>query len=405
MWLLLGGSGIFCAGAPVGISHEARIVTWTRYRPATVGACVRVLGFGTYDLGRHPRAGVMLDGLRAHGDDVIEVNEPLGFSTAERVAMLGKPWLAYRLALRLLARWAHLARRALRARRRGAFDTVVVGYLGHFDVLLARILFPRTRIVLDLLIFAADTARDRRAAGGLKLRLLDTLDRLAVRCADVIALDTDEHLRLLPERSRYKGVVVLVGAPAAWFAAGDAPSDPTAAALRVVFFGLYTPLQGATVIGEALALLADRPEIEVTMIGNGQDFERARATAAGNRSVTWREWVEPTALPGIVAAHDVCLGIFGTSAKAQRVVPNKVYQGAAAGCAIITSDTRPQRRVLGDAALYVAPGDPAALADALRSLAADPPRTKELRAAARTTAAERFTASAIVEPLREHLSH
>ena len=42
-------------------------------------------------------------------------------------------------------------------------------------------------------------------------------------------------------------------------------------------------------------------------------------------------------LPALVAGHDVCLGIFGTGDKALRVVPNKVFQGAAAGCAIVTS--------------------------------------------------------------------
>ena len=71
-------------------------------------------------------------------------------------------------------------------------------------------------------------------------------------------------------------------------------------------------------------------------------------------------------LPALVAGHDVCLGIFGTGDKALRVVPNKVFQGAAAGCAIVTSDTAPQRRALGDAAVLVPPGDPEALAAALR---------------------------------------
>ena len=55
--------------------------------------------------------------------------------------------------------------------------------------------------------------------------------------------------------------------------------------------------------------------------------------------------------PALVAGHDVCLGIFGTGVKAQLVVPNKVYQGAAAGCAVVTSDTAPQRRALGENAV------------------------------------------------------
>ncbi|MDQ1722042.1 MAG: hypothetical protein QOI26_1776, partial [Pseudonocardiales bacterium] len=169
---------------------------------------MRVLGFGTYDLATHPRPGVILDGLRSRGDDVVEINEPLGFSTGERVAMLGKPWLAYRLVLRLLARWASLARRSLRMRRGARFDAVIVGYLGHFDVALARLLYRRSRIVLDLMIFAVDTARDRGTTHGLKLRLLALLDDLAVRCADVVMLDTEEQLPLLSARSRHKAVVV-----------------------------------------------------------------------------------------------------------------------------------------------------------------------------------------------------
>ena len=73
-----------------------------------------------------------------------------------------------------------------------------------------------------------------------------------------------------------------------------------------------------------------------------------------------------------MAAHDVGLGIFGTTAKALTVVPTKVFQAAAAGCAVVTSDTAPQRDSLRDAAVFVPPGDAAALASALVALAADP---------------------------------
>ena len=48
-------------------------------------------------------------------------------------------------------------------------DAVLVGYLGHFDVLLARRLFRRIPVVLDHLIFAADTAAETELAPGLGL--------------------------------------------------------------------------------------------------------------------------------------------------------------------------------------------------------------------------------------------
>jgi glycosyltransferase involved in cell wall biosynthesis len=109
-------------------------------------------------------------------------------------------------------------------------------------------------------------------------------------------------------------------------------------------------------------------------------------------------------LPELVAEHDVCLGIFGTGPKAQRVVPTKIFQGAAAGCALVTSDTAPQRRILGDAAILVPPGDAVAVAAALEKLAADSDALLRSRAAAARLADERFRADVVVAPLVDRLA-
>jgi glycosyltransferase involved in cell wall biosynthesis len=272
--------------------------------------------------------------------------------------------------------------------------------------------------VLDHLIGASDTARDRRLDAGPRQKLMAMIDSGALRKADVILVDTDEHLAALPDRHRERAVVVPVGAPEAWFTAAAARADADAEAavaaelsgeaaeepgpLRVVFFGLYTPLQGAPVIGAALGSLAGEP-IEVTMIGTGQDETETKTAAGANRAVRWLDWVASADLPGVVAGHDVCLGIFGTGEKALRVVPNKVFQGAAAGCAIVTSDTAPQRRTLGDAALLVPPGDPAALADALRGLAADRAELSRHRRDAHELVQRSFAPAQVVAPLLERL--
>jgi SAM-dependent methyltransferase len=287
----------------------------------------------------------------------------------------------------------------------------VVGYLGHFDVHLARLLFRRVPVVLDHLVGASDTGRDRRLDGGPRQAVLRLIDAAALRAADVVLVDTEEHRLALPARHQPRAVVVPVGASAAWFAAGAAagevPGGPPASEvvpgpLRVVFYGLYTPLQGAPVIGAALSLLAGTP-VEVTMIGDGQDAAAAKAAAAANGAVRWVDWVPAADLPALVASHDVCLGIFGTGDKARRVVPNKVFQGAAAGCAIVTSDTPPQRRALGEAAVLVPPGDPEALAAALRRLAADPAEVARLRREAARLAAGKFAPAQVVAPLLRRL--
>jgi glycosyltransferase involved in cell wall biosynthesis len=372
---------------------------------------MRTIIFGTYDTAMHPRIATIAEGLAARGFDVTECNIPLGLTTADRVDMLAKPWKAGGLVVRLASRWLGLA---AKARRLGRPDAVVVGYLGHFDVHLARLLYRRGKvpIVLDHLISAANTAKDRRLDGGLKTKVLRLIDAAALRAADIVVVDTEEHLAIVPEKYRSKAVVVPVGAPTPWH---EAAKDPSATAssttgsepLRVVFYGLYTPLQGTPVIGEALGRIAGAP-IEVTMIGRGQDEAETKRAAAANQSVRWLDWVPAAELPALVASHDVCLGIFGTGDKALRVVPNKVFQGAAAGCAVITSDTAPQRRVLGtvsqeSGAVLVPPGEAAALADALLRLASGREELLKLRHAARQLAAERFTPEQVVGPLTDRL--
>ena len=362
---------------------------------------MRVLLFGTYDTSMHPRVATIAEGLAASGLEVAEVNAPLGLDTAARVDMLARPWTAPLLLLRLARRWTTLA---AAARRRPRPDVVVVGYLGHFDVHLARLVFRRTPIVLDHLVGASDTGRDRRLDGGPRQALLRLIDAAALRAASIIVVDTDEHLAALPPRYRSRAVVVPVGAPAAWMdAAPETAAAPDGARpLKVVFYGLYTPLQGTPVIGAALGALAGAP-IEVTMIGSGQDEAQTRAAAAANPAVRWLDWVPAAELPALVAEHDVCLGIFGTGDKALRVVPNKVFQGAAAGCAIVTSDTPPQRRVLADAAVLVPPGDPEALAGALRRLAGDRGEVTRLRQQSRELARQEFAAGQVVAPLLRRL--
>ena len=376
---------------------------------------MRALLFGTYDTSLHPRIGTIAEGLRARGIDVTECNAPLGLDTAARVGMLAHPWRAPALLTLLARRWLTLARNA---RRMPVPDVVLVGYLGHFDVHLARLIFRRVPIVLDHLIGASDTARDRRLGGVVRQALLKMIDAAALRAADIVVVDTEEHLARLPERHRARAVVVPVGAPLAWYLADRPPArdgtardgtardgtarDGTGEPLRVVFYGLYTPLQGAPVIGAALGRIAGAP-VEVTMIGDGQDKAATMAAADGGVAVRWLDWVPAADLPALVASHDVCLGIFGASEKALRVVPNKVFQGAAAGCAIVTSDTAPQRRALDGAAVLVPPGDSDTLAAALLRLAGDRGEVARLGRRARQLAGEQFIPEQIVLPLIQQL--
>lgn len=369
---------------------------------------MRILGFGTYDRRRHPRAGILLTGLERLGAEVHELNAPLGFSTAERVAMAENPIRLWRLGARLISRWGRLTMRRYAV---PAPQVVLVGYLGQFDVLLARALFPRAVLVLDLLVLGSDTLLDRGQRAGAKVAASGLLDRAACAAADLIVVDTAASAALVPEPHRGKVVVAQVGAGDAWFAARRPAEDRAPdGALRVVFVGAHTPLQGTPVIGAALAGLREEltaGRLRVTMVGSGQDLAACRAAAgavAQLPAITWVDWIDPDDLPPVVAGHEVALGIFGTSTKAARVVPHKVFEGSAAGCAVLTSDTAPQRASLGPAAGYVPAGDPLALAAALRELIADPAAVVAARRRAGTQADTAYRPQWVAQPLFDALA-
>ena len=86
---------------------------------------------------------------------------------------------------------------------------------------------------------------------------------------------------------------------------------------------------------------------------------RAPARRAA-RNVDWVPWVEYERLPGEIQAAGCALGIFGTSAKAARVIPNKAFQALACGTPLVTADTPAARELLTDGAdaLLVPAGRP-----------------------------------------------
>jgi glycosyltransferase involved in cell wall biosynthesis/SAM-dependent methyltransferase len=302
--------------------------------------------------------------------------------------------------LRLAAAWLRLALHAGNLRR---YDVVLVGYFGHLDVHLARLLAGRRRVVLDMFLSVYDTVVLDRAAvapGSLPARLCRLVDRRAVRASRLALLDTQAQVEFC------RGVLgipaaalasVPVGAEPARFPfhppAGDGP-------LRVLFYGSFIPLHGTATLARAIRLL-DGATVELTVVGRGQERDAFDRVVAGAANLTVLDWVDYDRLGELVANHHVVLGIFGTSGKAARVIPNKVYQAACAGRAVVTADTPAVREAFSDAeAVLVPAGDPGALAAALRALAADRERVAELGRRARA----RFERDYAPEPLGRRLT-
>ena len=154
------------------------------------------------------------------------------------------------------------------------------------------------------------------------------------------------------------------------------PGWKAAEPFTCLFVGKLIPLHGLDTI---LAAARIAPEVPFRVVGSGQ-LEPLLANRPAN--VEWVRWVEYEHLPAELHRAGCALGIFAASAKAQRVIPNKVFQALACGTPVITADTPAARELLvdGQSALLVPPGDARALAGAIRRLAQDPEPAQRLAA-------------------------
>jgi glycosyltransferase involved in cell wall biosynthesis len=319
---------------------------------------LRVLYFGTYERA-YPRNAQVISCLRRAGVEVEERHVPVWEGREHK-------WAAGpTAALRLLAGEARLLRRP----EPGA-DAVIVGYPGHLDLPAARFAARGKPVVFNPLVSLADTLvedRGRFRRGSLPARALTAVDRHALRAADLVVADTEANADDLARRARIphrKVAVCFVGAEERLFKPGWAPQDH----FSVLFVGKLIPLHGLeTVLGTARLL----PEVRFRIVGSGQ-LERLLAARPAN--VSWVPWVDYERLPEELYGTGCALGIFGTAAKAARVIPNKAFQALACGTPLVTADTPGARELLADgvSALLVQPGNPEALTAAITRLADDP---------------------------------
>jgi glycosyltransferase involved in cell wall biosynthesis len=352
--------------------------------------------FGTY-VGPHSANRLLRLALAGAGFDVVECHEPLWEETRDKTARYFSPASLARLG----ARWAGAMRR-LAGRWRalpGPPPLVVVGFGGQLDVLAARrVCRPRAGLVFAPLVSLTETlVEDRRVfrARGVPARALAALDRATFRAADLVLADTAAHAAYLAELGapRERFAVWHLGVEPEFLAppSGSPPRPPRAEPGRVLFYGRHLPLHGVDAIVAAAARLGERARVE--MIGDGP--ERARAEALARRAgarITWRSDVPLATLPAELARAAVVLGVFDAGRKAGMVVPNKVWQAAAAGRPLVTRDGPALREVLrpGEHCIACAPGDPGALAAAVGRLLDDEPAAERMGRAARSHVLDRF---------------
>jgi glycosyltransferase involved in cell wall biosynthesis len=145
----------------------------------------------------------------------------------------------------------------------------------------------------------------------------------------------------------------------------------------VGFSGSLKPWHGIEMLLDAFRLLARRsPDYHLLIVGDGplRDWVRGYVRGAElEAAVTCTGWVGHEQLPGLLRGMEVTVAPY-PAMEGFYFSPLKLYEYMAVGAPVVASDVSEIARIIRheETGLLIEPGDPAALADQIERLRADP---------------------------------
>lgn len=175
----------------------------------------------------------------------------------------------------------------------------------------------------------------------------------------------------------------------------------------ILFYGTYIPLHGIEYIIKAGKLLESHRDIRFKIVGKGQLYNdiQEQYKRLNCENTSFIDWVEYKDSPKHIANSDICLGIFGDTGKARRVIPTKAFQALAMRKPLITGDSPATREILKDKedCILCKMGDARSLAKSILVLKDDEVSRRKVAKNGYELFKERFTPKAIGRDLREIL--
>ncbi len=146
------------------------------------------------------------------------------------------------------------------------------------------------------------------------------------------------------------------------------------------FVALYAGAHGMSndlsTLVAAANLLGDQPKIVIVLVGDGKEKPKLRKQAEemGFGNIQFLPPLAKQEMPALLAAADACIAVLKPIELYKTVYPNKVFDYMAAGKPVLLAIDGVIREVVEEtqAGIFVTPGNPYALAEAIQQLAQDP---------------------------------
>ncbi len=284
------------------------------------------------------------------------------------------------------------------------YDLFFVGFYGQLLVILLKY-FTSRPILFDVFLSTYDTmCYDRLLFPPQSFlgQLFYWVDKQSCEWANSVLLDTPQHIEYfkntfgLNHKNFYS---IPVGCDENLFFPRGNRNESIEENFTVLSYSTYLPLHGMDVIIRAAHKLENDHEIKFNLLGSGQEYKKIKEYAENYnlKNVNFYPPVRINKLPDFIENSSVVLGChFGSFAKAQRVIPGKIYQALAMQRPVIASDTPANRGFLTHRvnAILVPLNDPDSLVEAILSLKKDKNLAKEISLRGRKLFQERCSVQA-----------
>lgn len=254
------------------------------------------------------------------------------------------------------------------------------------------------------------------AVGVLRSRPLiaasEWLERFLYRRADRLLLNSpgfEEHVKARGGREVH---IVPNGADASMFdPSADGAAFREQFALKDKFIVLYAGAHGLSndlvIVLQAANKLKSDQKIDIVLLGDGKDKPMLQDQAAKMElsNVHFLPPLPKKEMAQALAAADACLAILKPLPQFATVYPNKVFDYMAAGRPVLLAIDGVIRKVIEEAGagVFVQPGDPGALASAIRAMAENSAEAKRLGRAGRACLEQHFNRSMLAKQMEQVL--
>jgi glycosyltransferase involved in cell wall biosynthesis len=183
------------------------------------------------------------------------------------------------------------------------------------------------------------------------------------------------------------------------FAPRPATARTPAGVVNVAYVGRIRPVKGVSVLIDAWPKVVQGNNARLVIAGDGAERAALAQSTRDNGVGDTVEFLgEVSDVPGVLSRADIYV-----QPSFQEGLPNAVLEAMAMGLPIVATRVSGNEDVVadGDNGLLVPPGDPDALAAALRRLVADPALAAHMGRRSREIVESRFSLTAVMNQLRD----